>query len=364
MLIYFIYLGLVTYEIYLIRNYRVEMKNNFVRKLDEKQIWAVIACLQLILLVGLRGYGVGADMDTYLGALEYYRSMPWNEVLSAKLVSPYDFEIGYFVLTKLCAFFQMNNTIFLFVIAIIIYVPVFIFIARFSDYPELSILIYFGMGLFTYSLGIFRQMIAISICLLGMNYIKERKLIKYVGIILLAMLFHTTAIVMLPLYFLYKLDMRIAVIGTIVAEVIGLLLGRPIIRLALVIFPKYAGFLGGKYDVIGGSYLMLILLNMLLLLGIVTYKYYHDDSFTFKLSLIGLMIAIILQSIGYSMGIVGRIVPYYTVYCMVVIPNSIFRWKGKLNKILYVFATIFFGLMFLYDISGNIQRCGYQFVWQ
>ena len=40
----------------------------------------------------------------------------------------------------------------------------------------MSTMIYLAFGFFGYSLGIFRQMIAISICLMGFKYVLERKL--------------------------------------------------------------------------------------------------------------------------------------------------------------------------------------------
>ena len=52
----------------------------------------------------------------------------------------------------------------------------------------MSTMTYLAFGFFGYSLGIFRQMIAISICLMGFKYVLERKLYYYIIFILLAMI--------------------------------------------------------------------------------------------------------------------------------------------------------------------------------
>lgn len=105
-------------------------------------------------------------------------------------------------------FFSLVNAKFLFLIACLIYIPVFKFIYDYSENPFMSTMIYLAFGFFGYSLGIFRQMIAISICLMGFKYVLERKLYYYIIFILLAMTFHTTAIIMLPMYWLNKINLE------------------------------------------------------------------------------------------------------------------------------------------------------------
>ena len=181
----------------------------FFRKKDKlgnrcfnKKGYLILCCIELIVLAGIRGYTVGADTVVYLDAIDYYGKLPTSKLFSAELVYPFDFEAGYFLLTKICVFLNMGKTAFLFVIAILIYVPVFVAINRYSKMPYISILCYFAFSMFSYSLGIFRQMIAISILLCGLKYILERKFFKYLLIVILAMLFHTTAILGLALYVL------------------------------------------------------------------------------------------------------------------------------------------------------------------
>ena len=318
-------------------------KDNFGDRYFDSKKYLTLCCLELIILAGIRGHSIGADTKVYLRAIDYYSSLGFSELLTAKLVYPFDFEIGYFALTKLCAFLKLGRTGFLFVVAIITYVPVFVTIKKYSKMPYISILCYFAFGMFSYSLGVFRQMIAISILLCGWSFVKDRKLIKYLLTVFLASLFHTTALIAIALYVLYGIGWKKIILAVIGIEAVLVMFGRPIIMLAINMFPKYAGYIDGKYDQQGGTYLMLILLNLILFACVIGGELNkdHDD-----MSICALILACCLQAIGYSMAIFGRIVPYFSIYIILAVPNFI----GGMNKQLRALAT-FFAIVALFLLS-------------
>lgn len=281
-------------------------------------------------MAGLRGYDIGADTEVYLKAIDYYGEMSVSELLGAGLVYPFDFEIGYFLLTKLCCLLGFGKTAFLFVVAIITYIPVFQLIKRHSSNAYISLLCYFAFGFFTYSLGLFRQMIAVSIIICGLKYVVERKLIKYLAIIGLAMTFHTTALVGILLYFLYGVKWQRIIAWVIPLEFCLLVFGRYLVVLLTRIFPQYAGYIGGKYDVQGGSYLMLIFLNLVFIASILFRN--RKENQGENVLLCALILAICLQCLGYSMGIFGRMVSYFSIYIVIAIPNLIYNAGETLEQ--------------------------------
>lgn len=313
---------------------------------NQKKIFLVIVCLEMIAFTGFRATDLGADTTTYLNALKHYRAMPHNAILNAALVPPYDFEIGYFWLTKFCAWLSLSETGFLIVISILIYVPVCWFLLQYSENPLLGILIYFAFGFFEYSLGVFRQLIALSITLFGTKFIFERKLGKFLLIIALAMTFHTTAIIMLPLYWAYRFKLE-NMMGVFIAEAICLVTARSLVLLAIKLLPKYSGFISGKYDVQGGSYSMLILLNLVFVVGcIIERREENRDNMVLRMSVNATAIAALLQIVGYSMGIFGRIVQYYSIYLVVLIPFLMNRCFKK--NIIFVHFIGVVGLIALF----------------
>lgn len=365
----FIILILIEYVIILKFNFRCGMhskkKDVLTLKTNKKKIFLVISCIQLILLAGIRGYTIGADLDNYLGAIEYYRKFPIQSVLFAKLVYPFDYEIGYFIFVKLCAFLRMNKTAFLFIIAIIIYVPVFKFIKKKSSMPFLSIFAYFALGTFSYSLGLFRQMIAISIIISGIKYIEERKLSKYILVVILAMMFHTTAFIMLPFYWIQKIDFKKLVVWVVWFEGVGFLFGKELIYLVIRIFPKYSNYIDSIYGASGGGLFNLMFLNLLMLIGLVYTKYNPQNAHKNRIFVNAVAIAICFQTLGYHLEIFGRIVSYYSIYLIILIPemtNSLF--KGKSRYIGIGSVMLFLCLRFCMTFIGNEYVCPYYFFWQ
>ncbi|MBE6570785.1 MAG: EpsG family protein [Ruminococcaceae bacterium] len=319
-------------------------KNNIENNHFNKKAYLRLCCLELIILAGVRGYTIGADTAVYLDALDYYNGLSLREVFTAELVWMFDFEWGYFTLTKLCAWAKMGKTVFLFVIAIIIYVPIFVSIKKYSAIPYISILCYFAFGMFSYSLGIFRQMIAISILLCGWNYIVERKFWRYAALVGVATLFHTTAVLAILLYALYGIKWERVIWFVLGLEFVLLLYGRNIIDLIIYLFPQYAGYIGSEFDLQGGSYAMLILLNIILF----TSAHFSDkDNTQERMTICALTLAVLLQTIGYSMGIFGRVVPYFSIYTMFAIPNIVEKsnekWKNlvTLTMVLILFALVY-----------------------
>lgn len=353
MSMYLAFLGVVIIQWILINN---------TRNIKNKKRFLILVCVELIIFTGLREHNIGADTQIYLDALNYYELLPHESVLVADLVYPFDFEIGYFFLTKLAAWLTLSETQFLFVISIFTYIPIFAFINRYSDNALISIMVYFAFGYFEYSLGIFRQMIALSIVLFGIKYIQEQKMVRYISIIIIAMLFHTTAIIMLPFYWISRIKIKNKLKYVFLIEVILGLFARRILLFIVQIFPKYIGFVNSRYDIQGGNYTMLLLLNIIL---IATYwvivKNRENNDEIIKISLNAIVLAIFLQILGYSMGIFGRIVSYYSIYSILIIPYLINRYFPKNRRIANAIVTV--SLLFIfYILTKNSVIVPYAFV--
>lgn len=144
-----------------------------------------------ILFSGLR-YGVGVDYFSY------------NNLFNAIGVGGYaPVEIGFVTLSSF--FLSLGfKTQFLFLLYASIIVALFInFYKKYSSYPILSIVLFILMPIFFMSSfnGI-RQFMAISLFLFALQYLINRKLFQYTLAISVAAMFHQSALLMLPLYFI------------------------------------------------------------------------------------------------------------------------------------------------------------------
>lgn len=312
-----------------------------------KKVFLILSCAELIILAGVRGSRVGADTEVYLRALESYKNLPHNTILTAKLIYPYDFEWGYFLITKICAWVGFSKTLFLFLIASFLYIPIFKYIYEESNYPFLSILIYFSFGHFAYSLGIFRQMIAINIMIYAIKYIQKDNIVKYLICLVFAMSFHSTAIIMLPLYWISKMDLRKHIGKILILQIALFLFGRSFILPIVKSSTEYSGYISSIYDTSGGSYKNIILLNIILLGALLMIKNKDILNRRDKLIIAQLVSAIMLQTIGYHMSIFGRIVPYYSIFLISIIPqviSRVFQYKSAVfvRTITFSFLVLLF----------------------
>lgn len=75
-------------------------------------------------------------------------------------------------------------------------------IKRYSINPIISILAFLSLGLYTNSLCLLRQFMAMSFCVWSLKYVFEKKPFKFYFLTLIAIGFHYTAIFWLTIYFL------------------------------------------------------------------------------------------------------------------------------------------------------------------
>jgi hypothetical protein len=90
-----------------------------------------------------------------------------------------------------------------------------------------------------------RQTLATAIILLGYQYIVNRKFIKFSLVVFIATLIHASAIVVVPLYFMYN-KIQLKIWGIIIALVSSLILGNYIPQIMLVISDLFS-FLGEMF---------------------------------------------------------------------------------------------------------------------
>lgn len=150
----------------------------------------------IVIQIGLR-WETGTDWKSYLENFE--TSDDYSIVLINSLTG---FEIGYgsfvFLLKKLFN----SYSFFLLIHAIIFYAFIFRTAKKYSPYLFISILFFYATSLGV--VGSNRQLLAVAICLLSFPFVIDRKPIKFFIVIIIATLFHTTALLFGIYYFLNK----------------------------------------------------------------------------------------------------------------------------------------------------------------
>lgn len=80
---------------------KMKLKIGGLVEYNRRKKFIILVCIEMICFAGIRSFDLGADMGNYWGSLRYYSALPHDQILKAKLVYPFDYEVGYFYLTKL-----------------------------------------------------------------------------------------------------------------------------------------------------------------------------------------------------------------------------------------------------------------------
>ncbi len=163
-------------------------------------IFLCVTGAALTLFAALRGRSVGIDYQMYE---EYFLSM--REGGAGFLFSSenqYRIEWGYSLLNYLVSLVSGDVRVFMAVAAVLIMGLTCVFIARYSPSWWLSVYVFLSFGFFNNSLCFIRQSIAIAIFLFAVPFLKEKKLVPYLVVVVLAASFHKALFIMVVLYFI------------------------------------------------------------------------------------------------------------------------------------------------------------------
>lgn len=153
------------------------------------------------------------------------------------------------------------------VTSVIIGVCVFYAIFTQSTNPVLAIYLYVATSNYFLSLNIVRQYVAIAIGLVALQFAKERRLWAFLLCVALAMTFHTTAVLLLPCYFLGRVELKPRYAVLLVALTFA---GSSVLGTAAAwLMPRiglgyYARYLGSAWE--EGLELILFSINLCVLL--------------------------------------------------------------------------------------------------
>ncbi|MBQ7747653.1 MAG: EpsG family protein [Paludibacteraceae bacterium] len=175
-------------------------------------IGASITCLT----AGLR-YETGGDWDIYSTIFNEIHTSP----ISFGRVA--DLEIGYLTINIIVKCLGGSLQTVYFIISIVNTILLLICLEVYIPRRKLlGLLIYYSIFFFALDMIYTRQSTSLLICLYAVQYIKRRKLAKYIALIAVAYLFHRMALLMLPVYFIADkhISNKIAMIVTAIGMVI------------------------------------------------------------------------------------------------------------------------------------------------
>lgn len=168
-----------------------------------RQSYAFLSMLYLVFFIGLRN--AGADTSAYIRS--------YNETqagIKLAMQTIFNFRQGenlfeaYTIFMK--TIFGNNYTPFLFGIAAISGFSVAKTLYNYSEGFYTSMLLFCLWGMWSWMYNGIRQFLAVSIVLLGTTFIENGKLFLYLLVVFIASCIHTSALVMLPVFFIVRAE--------------------------------------------------------------------------------------------------------------------------------------------------------------
>lgn len=195
MLIYNINLIVVIIFSYLAYHFRCNSCSTNLYGDKKPLIWfSLFVIFSLSLVSGLR-FMVGTDYITY--------AILYNDANTFSVGSSWvkDLEIGFILLCKMCYFFTKTPFLMFFVTSLIINAMVVLSLRNNSNNFWLSCYLYITTNLYYSTFNTTRQSIALAILFLGTGFLMRKEMWKYFVCVGIASLFHISAIIMIPVYF-------------------------------------------------------------------------------------------------------------------------------------------------------------------
>ena len=237
--------------------------------------------------------------------------------------------------------------------SVLITVSTCLFIRRNSQDIPVSMIIYVCLGLFTFNMNGMRQAMAMSICLFAYEYVKQRRLVPFVLTILLAMMFHKTAVCFLPVFVLPKLKNSL---GHWTFFILGLGVCLLSVNKIIDSYQELSGINYRDNGVADGGGLFVILLYLGAIALTLNRKRILEKTFTrvaFLATLTGFA-AYITRYFG--SGILERISYYYFYFPVLLIPEVFQEYNEKEHKVIKTYFVIGCVLLFAY----RVWKSGFQ----
>ena len=170
-------------------------------------IFLAVTSVLLVAIASFRADTVGVDYNFVYAP--YFSRVCENGL--SYVFSPqndYLIEISYSLINYLVSLVTHDVRVLMFVIAVLSTTLTAVALYKYCSIPWIGMLVYVGFGFYGNSMSFIRQSLGIAVFIFAMHYIREKKLVPYLLLVLLAATFHKSLLVMLPLYFVARIPLN------------------------------------------------------------------------------------------------------------------------------------------------------------
>lgn len=310
-----------------VAGYFVSPQRDLALPLSHNKSWNVstdklylAGCLFAMFVVcAFRSLSVGYDTDNYV-------IMFWHpEILNEQIDGADKYEIGYVLLVKFLRLFGDHALIYLVGTSLIVFIGIYLFIRNNCKGNYAVALMVFTAFLYYITFSAIRQAIALAIVTNSIYFLKKRKWIPAILLIIAGAFFHMTALLLLVVvaFSLIPSD-KIKIIASAIASVLGIVLFKPLVKLVVKIFPIYARYLNSEL-MSGEGGIGVFSIIVMALVAFAAYmlfsgkaKFESDEQRSqMVVALLGSIFAIAVNLLGRQYGIFSRMTRYFIPFIIV-----------------------------------------------
>ena len=326
-------------------------------RIDGALVYIIFWTIILILLCGLRRIDVGRDTMMYSIAYSKMQSrISWKDALDR-----YSYiEFGFYFLEFLVSRY-FNYQVFLIICAIISILPVMIVIHRYSENKMISLVLYISFPYYTFSMSGIRQACALGIIMLAYIAVREKKLPMFLIFTFMACLFHTSAVLFLPTYWLDKIPYKKR---TIYLSIVFLLTTFIFRGFLWNIASQFARQSYSAND--AGGRLMYLFMILTIILGFYYRKNFVGENEEHKVLLYMQVISAAIWPIASVNSAIARMYYYHHIFLILYVPTLIKSIKRRFERLIISFGYLFVAIYFISTqvLPATFKFSPYFFFWQ
>lgn len=185
-----------------------------------KRYWLMAICIVLAFLAGTRDYSWN---DTLIYVHSFLDYTPTLSDLT-QYSKPYGYsEMGFYYIGVIVKTLTSNVTVYFVVVALLSFFFLYKAFDKYCFYPIFGVCAYISRFYLGRNFMQIRAGLSYAIILMAVQYITKRDWKRYFAWVFVAYLFHHSALIAVPLYFLCMIDLkkRHIVVGTIIAFIIA-----------------------------------------------------------------------------------------------------------------------------------------------
>jgi hypothetical protein len=324
-----------------------------------RRIFCTLTGVCLILVSALRAPTVGRDTASFI---EVFLKIEGRDFLDVLKFSSWT-EPGFRLLCAFLGLFTKNGQWLIVITSLLIHGAVVYFLYKHCKNPYLGCFLYVTTMLYPLFFSMMRQALAVAVWMLSYGFLKRKKWVPYLLMVLLAASFHTSALLFLafPLFTLFRVErkhLKVLLPATLVVSVLCMLFVRPLVALAQKIFPRYADYEPTTFDAL---YVFFAVFVLIVLYGVlrlyltekgrellpVSENGFDERSFLLQVMLAGAVLAGMMTGFGQLQRLFNYFEVFYLLWLPACVPPAFAEEKsGRLAFPLHTLAALLIALAY------------------